>query len=1182
VRNAKPLQIEGIAADAKSITIRLANATKFARVHVAATRYLPAYSMYADLGAVTFPEPYLVAVSKRRSVYVAGRNIGDEYRYILERKYARKFPGNMLTRPGVLLNPWAIRKTEAGKQIARAGEGYDRGGAPGKAMAKRPSARRPPKAVTKSFANLDFLAEQAVVMTNLAPDKNGVVTIPRKAIGPHHQIHVVAVDPQNTVYRELSLPEAQAEFVDLRLKDGLDPQKHFTEQKQISVMEKGQKISLDDVTTSQFETYDQLPKAYTLYVTLSSDPTLIEFNFILRWPEMKDEEKRELYSRYACHELNFFIYKKDPAFFESVVQPYLKNKKDKTFLDHWLIGDDLSAYQKPWAYARLNTVERILLSQRIAAERRHSQRYVKDRFDLIPPDVERFNYLFRTAIRGRALEAADTGLVPREELARLRPADRFRGALREGAGGAGPAAPAARPVTEAESAWLKRMEAKEKAGAEVTLEADVAGDYFARDEARRLRARRFYVKLDKTEEWAENNYYRLPIEQQNADLVTVNAFWNDYARHDPRRPFLSPNLAEASRNFTEMMLALALLDLPFEADEHKAELKGVALTIEAAGAAVLYHQEIKPAGKAAEKTPILVSQNFFRQGDRYRQVNNERVEKYVTDEFLVHAVYGCHVVVTNPTSSRQKLDVLVQVPRGAIPVMNGQYTRGIHVSLEPYRTHTFDYYFYFPATGQYAHFPVHVAKNEKLVAAGGPVTLKVVERLSRIDKTSWDWISQHGTDEQVVEFLKEQNLNRIKLARIAFRTRDRAFFDRAVPLLGLRHAYDHTLWSYGIKHNKPAAIREFLKHHGAFVGQCGDYIDTPLLTIDPVERKAYQHLEYSPLVNARAHQLGRRRKIVNERLHQQYHRLLKILSYRRQLDDDDLMAVTYYLLLQDRVEKAMGFFARVKPGRLATRLQYDYFQAYVDFFSHDHKLARPIAGKYADYPVDRWRKLFANVAAQLDEIEGKAARVIDAEDRTQEMTKLAATQPGFEFQVEARKVSIHYQNIASCTVNYYLMDIELMFSRQPFVQQYSGQFSYIRPNRSETVTLPKDKTSLAFALPKQFHNRNVMVEIVAGGMTKSQPYFSHSLAVQVIENYGQVKVTRSDSDKPLPKVYVKVYARMSNGQVRFYKDGYTDLRGRFDYTSLNTNELDHVRRFSLLILSETDGAVVREAAPPKR
>ncbi len=51
-----------------------------------------------------------------------------------------------------------------------------------------------------------------------------------------------------------------------------------------------------------------------------------------------------------------FIYHKDKKFFEQVILPYLRNKKDKTFLDHSLIGDDLAAYLEPWAYTQLNNV----------------------------------------------------------------------------------------------------------------------------------------------------------------------------------------------------------------------------------------------------------------------------------------------------------------------------------------------------------------------------------------------------------------------------------------------------------------------------------------------------------------------------------------------------------------------------------------------------------------------------------------------------------------------------------------------------------------------------------------------------------------------------------------------------------------------------------------------------------
>ena len=90
------------------------------------------------------------------------------------------------------------------------------------------------------------------------------------------------------------------------------------------------------------------------------------------------------------------------------------------------------------------------------------------------------------------------------------------------------------------------------------------------------------------------------------------------------------------------------------------------------------------------------------------------------------------------------------------------------------------------------------------------------------------------------------------------------------------------------------------------------------------------------------------------------------------------------------------------------------------------------------------------------------------------------------------------------------------------------------------------------------------------------------MTVQTIENYGQVKVSQGKEARPLSKVYVKAYARLQDGSVKFYKDGYTDLRGRFDYASLSTNELDNVQRFSLLVYSDEHGAVVREVNPPAR
>ncbi len=715
-------------------------------------------------------------------------------------------------------------------------------------------------------------------------------------------------------------------------------------------------------------------------------------------------------------------------------------------------------------------------------------------------------------------------------------------------------------------------------------DADAKDEAFLDDDRAKLaNVQQYYRKLDKTMEWVESNYYHLPLEQQAPGLITSNSFWRDWAAADPAKPFDSKSLAEPTHSFPEMLMALALTDLPFEAGEHKTEFKGTQMTLTAGSPAIVYHEEILPAAKVADHTPILVSQNFFRNGDRFRQENGEQIDKFVSEEFLVDTVYGCQIVVTNPTSSKKKVDVLLQIPSGAMPVSNGQYTRSKHLDLEPYHTQTLEYYFYFPAAGKYPHYPVQVAGNGEVLAFATPLVFNVVRQLTNIDKLSWDYISQFGSQDDVVNYLKTENVLRVNLDRIAWRMHDKAFFNKVIELLAARHIYSNTLWSYGVLHDDTSTIRQFLQFAGDFVNQCGAWLDSPLLTIDPVVRHSYEHMDYRPLVNARVMQLGRKREILNDRFLGHYQQLLRILSYRGKLDSAELMAVTYYLLLQDRVGEAIDSFGRVKEKDLATHLQYDYFAAYLDFYKSDSKAAREIAAKYAEYPVQRWRDAFANIVNQAGEIERQdAVKVSDKEDRTQVQSARAASTPSFDFTIDAKQVRLNYQNLTEVQVNYYQMDIELLFSRNPFVQGEVHQFSQILPNETAIIKLPAKGAKLSFALPEKLANSNLLVEVIGGGITQSQAYFSNALRVRTIESYGEVRVIDEQESKPLAKVYVKVYARMKDGTVKFYKDGYTDLRGYFDYTSLNTNELDFVDKFSILILSSDHGAVVREAKPPKR
>ena len=125
-----------------------------------------------------------------------------------------------------------------------------------------------------------------------------------------------------------------------------------------------------------------------------------------------------------------------------------------------------------------------------------------------------------------------------------------------------------------------------------------------------------------------------------------------------------------------------------------------------------------------------------------------------------------------------------------------------------------------------------------------------------------------------------------------------------------------------------------------------------------------------------------------------------------------------------------------------------------------------------------------------------------------------------------------------------------------------------------------DKRKGTLPIPNDLINKNVLIEVEAAGKTRQHPYFANAMTVTMQENYGQLKVTETAGGKLLPKVYIKVYARLSNGQVKFYKDGYTDHRGKFDFASVSTPEKNAIERFAILVLSDEHGALIREAAPP--
>ena len=1152
---------------ADALRVRLVGATARTRVHVIATRFLPAPLAGTGLGA----RPRTFRFDRARgAAYVNGRELGDEYRYVLDRRAANRFPSLQLDKPSLLLNPWARRATSTAVAVPAAGMAFQRAPAPaapggfGGGGAMRGGA-----ADEGGYAGYDFLAKPPAVLANLVPDERGEVVVPLAELGRATTVCIVVDDVAGSSRRYVALPEPPLEPKDLRLRLALDPDRHAMQKKAVAPLVPGQALVIPDLATAKLHLVDTVERAHAYLLALRDDATLREFSFVTRWHALADAERRELYSKYACHELHLFLHVKDRAFFDAVVAPYLAHKRTKTFLDHWLLGADLSRYLEPALLATLNAVERALLARRLRAEKALA-RLLADEVTLLPPDPALDTRII-DALLGAATLDGDKAIAGYA-------ADALAAAETAAAPMASFAAPASRgapggPAEKTRSRGKKM--AKAEAAEEVLAEIDTLG----MDLERRREAAPMFRAADRTQEWAENNWWHRTPSESGAAMIAVSRLWRDLALHEAGA-FLSPFLGLAANSFAEAMCALAVVDLPFTVPAHSIVADGPRLTITAAGNTLAGSSQLVDGELVTGGPPLVVGQSYVRTDDRYRYVDGEQVDNYVEGSFVAGVVYTCLVVIANPSSSRQRISALVQIPRGSIALGGAKATHAIDVSLEPYGTHGHEYSFYFPAPGRYSHFPVHVSRGGTIVAAAPGRALDVTAGGDALDPRSWAHVSQRGSVADVVAFLDAENLAAIDLDRVAWRLRDRAAFDAILGALERRRAYHATLWGYALLHRDLPRLRTWARALGPRLASAGPVLDMPIVGLDGEDLGTYEHLEYSPLVNARAHRLGSKVRILNDGFAAQYTRFLELVAHRRAVTPEDRLAAAAYLLAQDRNEAALGNLARVDTGSIADRMQHDYLAAYAACLGGDLPRAHELTARWRDLPVDRWRRRFEALAGMLAEIEGAAPAIVDPRSREQQHADLAAKQPAFEIALDRDGVIVQQQHVQSLELRFFEMDVELLFSRQPFVQSDVSRFSFIEPGHREHLANLAAEQRLPW--PAALRGKNVVVEAVGAGQRKAKIHYANDLATNLAHQYGQIRVQRASDRAALPATYVKVYARQRGGSIQFYKDGYTDLRGWFDYATLSTTDLDHVERFAILVCSDRAGSAIVEAGPPAR
>mmetsp|Transcript_82452 Transcript_82452/g.101145 ORF Transcript_82452/g.101145 Transcript_82452/m.101145 type:complete len:252 (-) Transcript_82452:71-826(-) len=243
-----------------------------------------------------------------------------------------------------------------------------------------------------------------------------------------------------------------------------------------------------------------------------------------------------------------------------------------------------------------------------------------------------------------------------------------------------------------------------------------------------------------------------------------------------------------------------------------------------------------------------------------------------------------------------------------------------------------------------------------------------------------------------------------------------------------------------------------------------------------------------------------------------------------------------------------------------------------------------ISNKYKDVKLIPTKQiLFDDVGALLDELDqiyihGKG---------------IGFNTPTLDMEINNNKrlITITYQNINECIVNYYIINTEILFSLSPFTllssNNNTNNFMFITPKIQENIQLPQTDmiNEYNIPVPNALRNQNFMIQIISDSLSTFKSFYDNELIVQVNKNYGILKVsTKSNTNIiSIRGAYIKVYYQTHSGLTGFYKDGYTDLLGNFDYLSIssgNDDELNNVNKFAIFIQHNTYGNIVIQTTKP--
>ena len=1060
--------------------------------------------------------------------------------------------------------------------------------------------------------DFDYIEESGLVLDNLKPDDSGLIRVPLEKFKKYSQLTIIAADVYGTDIATHVLRKADIKKVEMRLEKPKPAGVIYTEERYCLTGGSNNPVVIQDLKNTQSTIIVSIKEAYDSLMTVCfCDQTQVsKWKFLTIWNTLTENLKLKKWQEFGGDELNVFLFMKDRAFFEEKIKPILSFKAEFTLTDRLLIGEQktLQHLIHPSVLVSLSPLHLALLL--IQTKDNSLKNQIEELLKNLTHSIKSKDFLVRFYDSILASKSDEAPLQEEKDYSQNNYKCQEADSLLD-----------KKKVVGDKKEKKEKMISKKMSKGAVSKDMDLLGL-----EEQQLPEKKLLIKyqdIGSAKEYGERDIWfsqNIKDKSMNDCVVPEYLFWVDIINsilQGNKGLFLSENfMSVLTKHPYNIVYILAFLDLEFTKSAVETVTKGKDLVLGSTQNFLVLCKRIEEKTTPQFKMDIIVNQKFYDPVDKYKYDEVEADVKTLkqVDEFLVGKIYSSEITITNTSENTTHLKLITQIPEGSIAVNNLQPLNLEDITLASMSTLIKTFKFYFPHKGIFDYYPATVMnKNRFVTHSPKNKSLTAVEKFTRGGKAfeSLEDILNYGSKDDIINFMQAKNLHNPRLfntSRIMWMLAEEKYYKKIVEIMRSKCIFDHRVWAYSLKHQDFESFKELLDNHK----NLQDIIfSQPLFFQNKyISFDKFVTLEYDPLINPRAYNINEgKQNIRNVQFGQTYLQFLEYCSQRGTLTEREWIIFAGYLSLQDRFEEASSVLAlKVDPKRVEhqgiMQVQYDYMRAYLAVYTEypEFNTTRTIVEKYLTFPDISWRKRFLKVKEQLMEYDGlqeikdeelEEGNLIQHNSNAVQVKKTEYMK--VELSQDEKSLDLTHMNITSVDIKYFAIDLEQVFSKDPFLDANLRNISYLETEKRQKVQLNAQKANLE----NEFETFPASSKIELPLLTKphivhvSTPNFSQSevikvfpskFKVQVLSSIGMLKI-RGQSNNPIPGAYVKVFAKnMGQTGAKFYKDGYSDFTGTFDYCSLNSGALEKVEKFSVYVKVSEDvdcaGEVVVDAAKP--